>query len=57
MARLSEGPWNYLTSALLETATERVKRVYKLGASGARLKYDSLKKLAVVVCFMQSSLY
>lgn len=57
MVRLSEGPWNYLTSALLETATERVKRVYKLGASDARLKYDSLKKLAVVVCFMQSSLY
>lgn len=57
VARLSEGPWNCLTSALFETATEKVKRVYRLEASGARLKYDSVKKLAVMVCFMQSSLY
>lgn len=57
VARLSEGPWNYLSSAVFQSATERVKRIYRLEASGARLKYDALKKLAVMVCFMHSSPY
>lgn len=55
VARLSEGPWNYLSSAVFETATEQVKRVDRLEASGPRLKYDALKKLAGMVCFMQTS--
>lgn len=50
VARLSKGPHNYVTLAPFETATKRVKSIYRLEASGARLKYDALKKEAVMVC-------
>lgn len=46
-----------MTLAPFKSTVQRRKSIYRLEASDARLKYYALKKRAVLMYFMQSSLY